>query len=89
VRHLQSRSGKIVSIKVRNYVKQQNIRQKTQRNATAGAAANVTGGDSWSSQIFALKDRIVERACHPKVTRLYIAFRTALAAGRKRTPTYW
>src|SRR6266853_933839 len=44
VRHLQGRGGKIVAIKVSNYVKQEHIRQKMQGDTAAGAAANVSDG---------------------------------------------
>jgi hypothetical protein len=58
VRHLQGRGGKIVAIKVSNYVKQEHIRQQTQGDTAAGAAANVRDGNGWGRQFSLREDRI-------------------------------
>jgi hypothetical protein len=58
-RHLQGCSGKIVAIKVSNYVKQEDIRQKTQGNPPAGAAANVIGDNDWGRQFVSAKIALV------------------------------
>jgi hypothetical protein len=58
VRHLQGRSGKIVAIKVSNYIKQEHIRQKTQGDPTAGATSNVIGDNDWGRQFSFCEDEI-------------------------------
>ena len=74
-RHLQGRGGKIVAIKVSNYVKQEHIRQKTHGNPTAGAAGNVIDDTGWGRQFSFCDDRISRAGSRrPKVTRSYTNF---------------
>jgi hypothetical protein len=69
VRHLQGRSGKIVAIKVSNYVKQEHIRQKMQGNPTPSAAGNTIGENGWGRQFSFCENRISwAGARRPKIT---------------------
>jgi len=69
---LQGRRGKIVAIKVSNYLKQEHIGQKTQGNPTAGAAGNIIDGNGWGRQFSFGEDRISRAAdAARKITRLY------------------
>jgi hypothetical protein len=72
VRHLQGRSGKIVAIKVSNYVKQEHIRQKTQGNPTAGAAGNVIGDNGWAHNFLSAKIGLVRQSTPPEKSPDYI-----------------
>src|ERR1700719_108433 len=74
VGHLQRRSGKIVAIKVSNYIKQEHIRQKPQRNPTASAASNgnVIGNNGWAHNFLSAKIGLVGQSTLPEnITRLY------------------
>src|SRR3984893_12196774 len=67
VRHLQRGSGKIVAIKVGNYVKQESIWQQTQANPTAGATSNVIGDNERSRQFVSAQVRLADRTRDPRI----------------------
>ena len=85
MRHLQGRSGKIVAIKVSNYVKQEDIRQKTQGNPPAGAAANVIGDNDWGRQCVSAKMALVGHVAPSKSHAIIYQLRRA-AKDDLRTP---
>jgi hypothetical protein len=87
VGHLQRRSGKIVAIKVSNYVKQEHIRQKPQRNPTASAASNgnVIGNNGWAHNFLSVKIGLVGQSTLPEISRDYIPVPARVERGGKIT----
>jgi hypothetical protein len=53
MRHLQSRSGKILAIHVGDYVKQEHIGQQAPGNSTPGTAGNIIGANGSGNHISA------------------------------------
>jgi hypothetical protein len=85
VGHLQRRSGKIVAIKVSNYIKQEDIRQKPQRNPTAGAASkgNVIGNNGWAHNFLSAKIGLVGQSTSSEISRDYIPVSARVERGGK------
>jgi len=74
---LQGCSGKIVAIKVSNYVKQEHIRQETEGNPAAGAASNVIGDNDWGRQFVSAKIALVGQGRSAKSNAIIYQLRRA------------